>query len=155
MKSKIPLPHGNKYITRIDCGNSHGNQVRIGQYIPSFYTSKFFSESKYKSKAHCLQAAKRWRNKEFRNLPDDIQIILNLNPNQNKYWGEGVYCVERINADGASVFTWVGSYYKDKKRKRESYSSALYGFERAERLARQFRNKGIKGKTKRTLKNAA
>ena len=131
-----------KYIYRIDSGLTHCYTVEVGRQIRQrMYRS--FADGIYNGKRNALKAAKAYRN----NAVKQIGHIIEKSKQKNmRGYGKNIREVW-ATAGEWSYLNIKATYYDGKKKKQFSkqYSVQKLGYDKAFKLAKQWRKLKLKG----------
>lgn len=124
----------NKYITRMDYGNTHGWNVRVPTSEIDKYDSFFYADGIHGGKREALIAARTFRNLEFR--ARGLEARLNarwraaLGPHSKQGNNtSGIIGVSRViqwSRHGWEYTGWVGHWRSDGKQRRLQYACGKY-----------------------------
>lgn len=134
-----------RYISRIDSNYTHCWWVRIGFNIKE-KAHKSFPDSRYGGKDEAYQAAVKWRNKQLKILKPKMAQAYNYDVNGQRHWGTGVQ--EVWDRRGDWEYLHIRASYYDSKNKRQlkkCFSANKYGYDKAIKLAKQWRNFKLTG----------
>lgn len=134
-----------KYITRIDHKNTHCYWVRIGFEIKE-KVQKSFPDQRYGGAIKAYKEAVKWRNAQLKILKPKMEKAYNYDTNGQRHWGEGVK--EAWDRKGEWEYLHIRARYYDSKRKKQltkSFSVNKYGYDKAVKLAKQWRKLKLTG----------
>lgn len=144
----MSTPRPNYGITRIDQPDkkNHGFYVRITHKGKSH--QKYFPDKSNGGKSKALQAARVYRDVLLSKMPKYKQEAASRKKRQIKKSGiTGVTHVVSRSINGKNYDYWQAAWVdKGNKRKTAKFSISRYGDEKALAMAKEAREKGLRGK---------
>ena len=136
-----------RYIVRVDSGSTHCYHVRIGYQIDC-KVNKSFADRKCGGKAKALKLAKQWRDQQLKELLPIMANRYKYDINGQRHWGNGWDENWTNKSNGWSYLNIKARYYDSKNNKQltKTFSVNKYGYDKAVKLAKQWRKLKVTGK---------